>query len=159
MGKQINTIKTKEVVVMMKRDITTHIPLTMPLFEIPVMEAANPNADVEIKKINGDQEYNVPAELARLDEKYGADAETKISHVENVFGRQGRDFHRVVKQLEEDLDIDVVEDSQGGDDYDAKTPAQLRGLLDKAGIEYPSGAQKKRLIDLLRSIEPQRATG
>ena len=159
MGKQSNTIKTKEVVVMMKRDITTHIPMTMPLYEIPVLEAAHPSADVEIKKINGDVEYNVAAELARMDEKYGADPETKIGHVESIFGRQGRDFHRVVRQLEDDLDIDVIEDSQGGDDYDAMTPAQLRGLLDKAGVEYPSGSQKKRLIDLLRSIEPQRAAG
>lgn len=159
MGKQSNTIKTKEVVVMMKRDITTHIPLTMPLFEVPVLEAANPSADVEIKKINGDMEYNIAAELDRMNEKYGADPETKISHVENIFGRQGRDFHRVVKQLEDDLDIDGNEESEGGDDYDAMTPAQLRGLLDKAGVEYPATAQKKRLIELLRSIEPQRAVG
>lgn len=156
MGKSA-TIITKEVVVMMKRDITTHIPLTMPLFEKLVMEEANPKAEIVIVKVNGNMEYNIAAELLRMDEKYGADPETKIRYVETIFGNRGRDLKSVTKDLEGELELE-------GADTETKAPtgdleklgvAQLRKKLDQVGIDYAPTATKKRLISLLKSVDEE----
>ena len=155
-------IETKRVVVMLKKDITTHIPMEVPLFEIPVIEAAFPEADVDIVRIVGDATFNIPEELERMDKKYGMHPEIKESYIEHVFGHGGRDVARVNKALEEGLESADLEGAEDTEEASDETVSSLRKKLDKLGIEYAPTANKSRLLKLLASVEPeekQRATG
>ena len=155
MGKKSNLIKAHEVTIMIRKDMTTHLPLTCPLYEKALVEVAHPEATVDVIKDNGIKEYDMETERERMVLKYGHNPDTDESLMEQVFGHGGRDIARVNSDLEDDLNIEGLSEVQDLVEVDTMTMADLKKELDSLGIEYPAQAQKDRLKSLLRSARSE----
>lgn len=162
--KRNNTSKFQahEVTLMIQKDMTTHLPLTCPLFEYAILEVLHPEATLEVRAVGAVKTYDRAEEFDRMDQKYGANPDTKRSYVEEVYGRNGSNFEEMEAQLEEQLNIDALGVDNTKLDTDEMTVADLRKELEKRDIEFPKTASKARLLSILKSAmddEEESASG
>ena len=160
MGKlRSDEIQTKLVVVMVKRDITMHLPIEVPIFEVPVLEAVHPEAEIEIRKVVRDVVLNIPAELERMNAKYGFNSEVKQSYVEQAFGRGAINLRSVSSELVDGLEINELDSNTDETQTEIDDVLTLREKLTKAGIPFHPRAGAAKLKSLLESAEPASAAG
>jgi hypothetical protein len=127
------------------RDVMTSPVVTIPAWEVPVLEAKVGNELVEIERFVEEREVDPGVEYGRLERLYGEDPKTGISYVERVYG-QFRDG-RFLKALQ-----DGGVKMEGAAAVASMDREALMALLDENGIEYRKNATLARLRELAASV-------
>ncbi len=149
-------MKAEYIVVLIRKDVMQETPVTVFPHEIQILyevhgesnvNVIDPFPDYEAQEIEPDDEY------ARLERRYGVDAErNSMSFVELVYGKPfqknldkeialGKD--RIVTEDSDFTEPDMTETDLGKKDG---LLARLKGI----GVTYPPAARKKELEQILR---------
>lgn len=101
--------------VLVQRDANTHIPRVVSQWELPVLESVWPEGTVVVgEEFVREMEAPEPdVERARLERVYGRDEETKVAHVESVYGA-GSNSVRGLKKAIESATVKKSKDSADG---------------------------------------------
>jgi len=149
--KRSSMIKAPEVTLMLQKDMTTHLPMTCPLFEYAILEVVHPEATLEIKSVGLMKEYAREKEMDRMGQKYGSNPKTEDLYADEVYGRNGRDIEAIVEQLTEELGIEAGKVDHKKLEVDEMSADDLRKELRKREIDFPKTASKARLLSILKS--------
>jgi len=141
--------KTQEVMICVKKDMTTSIAVGCYSHEIPVYEAAHAEGEISLTSKGEVKEMEAGEAFEEMMHKFGAHPDTGVPLAEYIYGVSGHQL--------ENGDFTISDDIKGTAESetkeDVKAPElsldKLREYLDELGVEYKAKMNKGTLQKLI----------